>query len=73
MVLDYEIYYVLNHKWTNTDYQLCSITYKCYVLSLTPKLSIQIASVNIKETCCICVLVMNSDKSVAKKLVIYGR
>ena len=57
----------------NTDYQLCSIGYKCYVLSLTPKLSIHKAGVDVKKTCCICVLAINSDESVAKRLVIHGR
>jgi len=48
-VLDCEINNVLNYKWICTGYQLCSITYKCYVISLTPKLSIQVAGINVKE------------------------
>ena len=57
----------------NTDYQLCSIGYKCYILSLTSKLSIQKASVDVDETCCVYVPAMNSNESVAKGLVIHNR
>ena len=31
------------------------------------------AGVDVKKTCCICVLAINSDESVAKGLVIHGR
>jgi len=57
----------------NTDYQLCSIMYKCHVFSLTPKQSTQMAGIDIKETCCICVLAMNSNELVTKGLIVQNR
>ena len=41
-------------------------------MSLTTKLSVQIAGVDIKETCCVYVPVMNSDE-LAIPLVVQGR
>jgi len=72
-MLDYEIGCVLDYEWIHTSHQLCSIAYKCHIMSLTPKISIQIASVDVKETCCVCAIAMNSDESVAKGLVVQGR
>ena len=80
-VLDCEIGYVLDYEWMNISHQLCSIMYKCHLTSLTLKLSIQIAGMDIKETYSIefscvtqyiCVPATNSNESVAKGLVIQG-
>ena len=71
--LDYQISCVPNYEGMSTGYQLCSITYKCYIISLTLKLSVQMTSLDVKETCCICVLAMNSKESVTKGLVVQGR
>jgi len=80
-VLDCKIGYALDYEWMNISHQLCSIMYKCHLTSLTLKLSIQIAGIDIKETYSIefscvtqyiCVPATNSDESVAKGLVVQG-
>ena len=45
----------------NIGHQLCSIAYKCHSTSLTLKLSIQIAGIDIEETCCVCVQIAMSQ------------
>jgi len=73
VVFDCEISCVLDYEWIRTGHQLCSIVYKCHIISLTPKLNVQIAGVDVEETCYVGVLETHSNELLTKELVVQGR